>query len=554
MRVASGALYLDRVVEITTGLDAIVIVNAYPYDDQVDVPAADISGSHPLYLTIMRTDSADDLVVGSVTIIASIDYLSSGVPVHEDVTIYDGGSFDIDWATNSSITFVDTSGGTNYDECRLVLVRDTAFASLSSIALTVTAADDNSNTLSTSYAFTIEDLTQPEILSVMTYGLTKLRVKFNEAMEQGTNVLGDSLFIRDISGGIEISPPTIIASRNIFTSDDAGQFLCIAGAENELNNGIFTISSVDSATIVTLDSTTLIAEDLPLDASTVTISPYRVAGVPDTNLVNPYFEPIVTAATAITPDEIELTFHTDITQNRNYTFVTKLVIEDLNDNVLDSGSTPFAFTTETLNIPQRRIDANFNMLDMFPDANFDDDYTRDLERFLMCFDEVLQLLLVSIDTFPDIIDYNLVNPANLNALLADLGAPFTFTSSLDEAAKRRLASTLITAYKKKGVEVGMESFINSVLEIEVDIRAYNTWSGLWVLGTSGLGPYDASTNPNATILGPGASFLLYSFEVEVLSPERALTTEERRRLTEIIDWMKPAHTHFVRLIEPATIA
>jgi len=60
MRVSSGALYLDRVVELSTGLDDIILINTYPCNEQVDVPAADVNGSQPLYLTVLRTDSADD--------------------------------------------------------------------------------------------------------------------------------------------------------------------------------------------------------------------------------------------------------------------------------------------------------------------------------------------------------------------------------------------------------------------------------------------------------------------------------------------------------------
>ena len=49
------------------------------------------------------------------------------------------------------------------------------------------------------------------------------------------------------------------------------------------------------------------------------------------------------------------------------------------------------------------------------------------------------------------------------------------------------------------------------------------------------------------MLGPSTSFAALAFEV--VSP-RVLTTEERRRLRQIVDYLRPAQTHFARLVEP----
>ena len=48
-------------------------------------------------------------------------------------------------------------------------------------------------------------------------------------------------------------------------------------------------------------------------------------------------------------------------------------------------------------------------------------------------------------------------------------------------------------------------------------------------------------------LGPSDRFARYAFDVEVT---RALSERERRVLRELVDYLKPAHTHFVELIEP----
>ena len=49
------------------------------------------------------------------------------------------------------------------------------------------------------------------------------------------------------------------------------------------------------------------------------------------------------------------------------------------------------------------------------------------------------------------------------------------------------------------------------------------------------------------MLGPSSAFGALAFEV--VSP-RVLAAEERRRLRQIVDYMKPGHTHFARLVEP----
>ena len=49
------------------------------------------------------------------------------------------------------------------------------------------------------------------------------------------------------------------------------------------------------------------------------------------------------------------------------------------------------------------------------------------------------------------------------------------------------------------------------------------------------------------VLGPSGRFALYAFNIEVA---RVLTPRERTRLRAIVEYLKPAHTHFVDLIEP----
>lgn len=49
------------------------------------------------------------------------------------------------------------------------------------------------------------------------------------------------------------------------------------------------------------------------------------------------------------------------------------------------------------------------------------------------------------------------------------------------------------------------------------------------------------------VLGPSARWGRYAFDVTV---SRVLTADERTQVRALVEYMKPAHTHFVSLIEP----
>ena len=94
-------------------------------------------------------------------------------------------------------------------------------------------------------------------------------------------------------------------------------------------------------------------------------------------------------------------------------------------------------------------------------------------------------------------------------------------------------------YRQKGTAVGIENAIRFFLGIDIAAIARFTGTTL-VLGVSELG-VDWE-------LGPSDSFARYAFNVVV---DRPLTEAERRQIRAIVDWMKPAHTHFIELVEPS---
>ena len=190
--------------------------------------------------------------------------------------------------------------------------------------------------------------------------------------------------------------------------------------------------------------------------------------------------------------------------------------------------------------PGRPKQRSFELLRLLPEINRRQDLTGDLKRFMAALQDVLELLLSEVDRFTDIIDPDRAPEDFLDLMLADLGNPFAF--DLTELQKRRLVSVLVQIYKQKGSAAGIRNAIRFFLG--VDVTAIDAFHGTTlVLGESELG-VDWE-------LGPIDQFALYSFDISV---NRTLTEEERRQTRQIVDFMRPAHTHFIDLIEPGAPA
>ena len=190
--------------------------------------------------------------------------------------------------------------------------------------------------------------------------------------------------------------------------------------------------------------------------------------------------------------------------------------------------------------PGRPKQRSFELLRLLPEINRRQDLTGDLKRFMAVLQDVLELLLSEVDRFTDIIDPDRAPEAFLDLMLADLGNPFAF--DLSELQKRRLVSVLVQIYKQKGSAAGIRNAIRFFLG--VDVTAIDAFHGTTlVLGESELG-VDWE-------LGPIDQFALYSFDISV---NRTLTDAERLQTRQIVDFMRPAHTHFIDLIEPGAPA
>ncbi len=179
--------------------------------------------------------------------------------------------------------------------------------------------------------------------------------------------------------------------------------------------------------------------------------------------------------------------------------------------------------------------------ELIPDKNITEDASGDLLAFL---DDVLQPVLddkiQEINDFLNTFDPDKATNNFVNAILLDLGNPFDL-DDLTLTQKRKLVRIIIDIYREKGTEEGIENAVRFLTGIDVNIVSPSI-SDAWVLGVDILDP-DAGII--GAILGPSASFALYSFDVETTT---AIPAELQDAVTQIVLFMKPAQTHFVSFI------
>jgi len=248
---------------------------------------------------------------------------------------------------------------------------------------------------------------------------------------------------------------------------------------------------------------------------------------------------------------VDLHFDTEATFSGDYAVIARRVVDDAG-NVLDPQGRRIRFVGFQ---PPRPDGRRFELLDFMPDFNVAEDRTAteggcetspgsgDLRRFLSVLQEVVDLLLCSVDSWTDIIDIDLAPEAFLDAILQDLGNPFAqCISDLTVIEKRRLARILISIYKQKGTPQGVINAIRFFTGIEVTLDVINARQ-FWQLNVSLLGIN--------TTLAPGVgSPLWYSFFV--VSPV-VLTDDQRSRILCIADYMKAAHEHILGVLEPGNM-
>lgn len=276
------------------------------------------------------------------------------------------------------------------------------------------------------------------------------------------------------------------------------------------------------------------------DSATVNTSVLYPENYTLTRMSFPSVEASVVSVSSVDDVTFDLTTDIDLSPGATYEVAVDAAT-DAAGNVIDAAFNEVTFSAWQPPVPEGR---SFDLYRMLPLINRQEDATGDLFKFISCLQETANLLLYETDRFYDILDPDTAPEYVLDLMLADLGNPFSFDLSVTD--KRRLLSVLVTMYGLKGTAQGIISVIQFFLNITVTVDPFNTDTDTVVLGESELG--DVLTGGGDWQLGPGTSYGLYCFDVTV---PQILTDTQRAQMRQIIDYMKPAHTHLVSINEPS---
>lgn len=239
----------------------------------------------------------------------------------------------------------------------------------------------------------------------------------------------------------------------------------------------------------------------------------------------------------VTDFQYDITLDIEMTPGAVYTVVVSGV-EDSQGNAIAAPDDDAVFSGYVCPAPAER---DFLLWDMLPPLpkQLDAD-VEFFEKFIGCFQEVTDLLLCLIDRFAETFDPDYAPEAFVDAMLVDLGNPFRFALTLTD--KRRLIRILLDIYRAKGTAVGIVNAVRFFLGVEVEVEPLNDPLGQWQLGEDELGI--------DTYLAPSDLYLIYSFRI--VAPY-VLTAEQRVRVREIAQYMRPAHEHLVEIQEPVEV-
>lgn len=325
----------------------------------------------------------------------------------------------------------------------------------------------------------------------------------------------------------------------------------VPGTETIDETYTFTIAdtiapSVQTASMIDVDVLRLTFNDTMSPAQLLTASNYTIA-----RTTAPAVPLTVIAAAAVPGDAtaVDLTFQWDASPGAGYTLTAQNVTDE-RFNVIDPNGQEITFNGFVCDRPAGR---RFELLDFIPEMNIREDDpgteadprggTGDLRKFMLVLQDVVEVLLCSIDRWTSIIDIDKAPIEFVEAILQDLGDPFeACIPDLTENDKRKLARILISIYKQKGTDQGIINAVRFFLDIEVTLDVLN-FRPYWQLDVSLLG---TSTTISPSVGSP----LWYSFYI--VSPV-VLTDEQRERILCIADYMKAAHEHVLGVIEPGGI-
>lgn len=424
-------------------------------------------------------------------------------------------------------------------------------------------------TLSTSYTFSIEDTTRPNLVDILWINPRKCRLQFSEPMST-SDAPGGTLFMKHIAGLVEIGEGSVLQLSGTTPSAAwIGYPLQITGSAYPQNNQTRTVSAVDPAarTIALADLThgPMVADDgvdknssgnvIRTRTLRLTISPYAFTANLDVegasadpesaDRVQCAYLPLQVSSSLPLAEELPtgrvpaeyviLNFHDDVSIRRVYTVEVHADTKDSVGNVISTSTKQY--TTPRFGIPSNRV----NLWDLFPEKVREEDLANDAElrKMAIVLADLQNVLGYRIDQLTQIPDPSTCPTHLLDFMLHRLGNPFTYNVNTEQK-KRRLAASLKKFYRKLGTKSGIEDLLGFFLGGTFDINPFIN-AGTWFLGSGILGV--------DTVLGTGSAYYRNCYQV---ISYRALTAEERAAIVEIATWADPVNMHLLSIVEPGS--
>lgn len=241
----------------------------------------------------------------------------------------------------------------------------------------------------------------------------------------------------------------------------------------------------------------------------------------------------VTGVEQVSDRLFDLTTDIDLTMAATYRVIVGGVT-DVAGNLVD----PAASTADFVALDTRPAERSYELVRHVPAMNLAEDHTQDLRKFLWAWQEPLDQVLCRIDEWVQILDPDTAPEPFLDAMLVDLGNPFSFALQVDE--KRRLVGLLVSIYQQKGTADGIISTIRLFLGLDVTIN-YPCFEGAY------LGEAELGGDEDGTFILGGSAYDAYGYEVVsgVL-----LDATQRERIEGLAEYMQPANEHLVAILEP----
>lgn len=454
------------------------------------------------------------------------------------------------------LVYSQSFGSAVQDVCEVTLRHSFEFVSLELVTVELTASTGLASG-SWAYAFTVQDATTPGVAAVTVLNPRKLRVRFDEVVDQGAGV-GSAIYTLNVAGGHTIqAPDTILLPSANVPQRTVGMFIGMAGMHEAPNNGCFGIKSRPASTQIQAETLLLRAEQAPalktqqlnieqrVDHPQMVISSYRLRHVaPAGGVIEPAFCPIVLSAEVPSARTVpsfygvgyyvDLLLQDDLSPDVQYT----LDVSGVMDAEGNEASCSYSFPSWSSERAGRAFDP---WEDMLPERIREADHAKDTERLARCYADVIKVLLRDTDARARLLDPDITPDSALAVLLQTLGCPLESAAWLHPAQKRDLIPLLVPLYKEKGTAPGIVDALAFFLDMAAQVRPFFDPEAIWCLGLDYLGA-------NST-LGPAAGWARYAFDVVV---DRVPTAQELVVILEIVEFIKPAHTHFVRLVTPTT--